>query len=221
MEKKKWKRRNYFINPKLQLRYIGIMLAFVLLVSITLICIVYRSGTIQMIAEINRIYPEGIPGFMLKLIFQQLGATFLITLPVIILASIFLSHKIAGPLFRIKGELREIGEGDLGLRVRIRKGDELHDLVKEINYMTENTEKLFAKVKESTERISGIVKHGLNETKTLMEHIHSDIEHIEADHLRKHEKCDFFPGLKEHVKDLDNHLHTVLENLERETKKEE
>ena len=213
MENKKWKRRNYFINPKLQLRYIGIMLSFVLLVSITLICIVYRSGTIQMIAEINRIYPEGIPGFMLKLIFQQLGATFLITLPVIILASVFLSHKIAGPLFRIKGDLKKIGEGDLGLRVRIRKGDELHDLVKEINDMTENTEKLFAKVKESTGKLSNAVKERVERSQTLMEHIHSDIEHIESEHLGQNKGCECVPALKKHVKDLDSHLHEILNRL--------
>ncbi len=108
--KKKIRRRHYFVKPKFQLHYIGVNLSFAVLVSLILILIVYKTGSIQMVAEVSRLYPEGIPGFMLKLIFKQIALTFLITLPVITIASIFLSHKIAGPLFKIERELKDIRE---------------------------------------------------------------------------------------------------------------
>ena len=211
---KKIRRRHYFVKPKLQLHYLGVNLSFAVLVSLILSLIVYKAGSIQMVAEVSRLYPEGIPGFMLKLILKQIALVFLIALPVIVIASIFLSHKVAGPLFKIEKGLKRIGAGELGLRIRIRKGDKLHDLVREINNTTANMEKLVANVKDSTEKISHLVKERIEQAKIAMEHIHSDIEHIETDHLKKHEECEFTHQLKEHIDDLDNHLHNVLEQID-------
>ncbi len=215
MEKKeRIRRRHYFVKPGFQIRYTGTTLGVMLLVLFVFAFIVYKSGSIQMVAEVSRSYPEGIPGFMLKLIFKQIALTFLVTLPVIAIASIFLSHKIAGPLFKIERELKKIGAGDLGLRIRIRKGDELHSLVGEINKATANMERLLANIKGSTQKISSIVKERIEQAKIAITHIHLDIEHIETDHLKKHEECEFIPQLKEHIDDLDNHLHNILKQID-------
>jgi nitrogen fixation/metabolism regulation signal transduction histidine kinase len=41
-------------------------------------------------------------------------------------AGIVFTHKIAGPIFKMKRLMREVGEGKLVLKERLRKGDELH-----------------------------------------------------------------------------------------------
>lgn len=41
------------------------------------------------------------------------------------LAGIIFTHKIAGPIFKMKRLLRQVGEGKLVVRERLRKGDEL------------------------------------------------------------------------------------------------
>lgn len=41
-------------------------------------------------------------------------------------AGIVFTHRIAGPIFKMKRLLREVGEGKLVVRERLRKGDELH-----------------------------------------------------------------------------------------------
>lgn len=41
------------------------------------------------------------------------------------LAGIVFTHKVAGPIFKMKRLLRQVGEGKLVLRERLRKGDEL------------------------------------------------------------------------------------------------
>lgn len=41
------------------------------------------------------------------------------------LGGIVVSHKIAGPLFKIKRHVRELGDGSLGMPSDLRKGDEL------------------------------------------------------------------------------------------------
>lgn len=42
--------------------------------------------------------------------------------------SIFLTHKVAGPLYRLKACAKELEQGNVSIRVRLRKGDELQDL---------------------------------------------------------------------------------------------
>ncbi|MFN4216789.1 MAG: hypothetical protein ACK4HQ_05265 [Brevinematales bacterium] len=49
---------------------------------------------------------------------------------------IFISHKMAGPIYRIKKTLDEASEGKIDIKTlefRLRKQDELHDLVKSFN----------------------------------------------------------------------------------------
>lgn len=43
------------------------------------------------------------------------------------LAGIVFTHKVAGPIFKMKRLLRQVGEGKLVVHERLRRGDELHD----------------------------------------------------------------------------------------------
>jgi nitrogen fixation/metabolism regulation signal transduction histidine kinase len=59
----------------------------------------------------------------------KLGMALLLALVVLVLgigiAGIVFTHKIAGPIFKMKRLLRQVGEGKLVVRERLRKGDEL------------------------------------------------------------------------------------------------
>ncbi len=69
-----------------------------------------------------------------------------------IIILIFLSHRIAGPVYRFEKALGEIGKGDLTYRFKIRRLDDLKELADCINELT-NT--LDIRV--------GIIKAGINE----------------------------------------------------------
>jgi len=63
--------------------------------------------------------------------------------------SIYLTHRVAGPLFRIEQTAREMIRGNLALRIRLRKGDELHELAGLVNETLGNLEKAFREIRES------------------------------------------------------------------------
>ena len=42
--------------------------------------------------------------------------------------SLYLTHKVAGPLYRLKVCAKELEQGNVSIRVRLRQGDELQDL---------------------------------------------------------------------------------------------
>lgn len=50
--------------------------------------------------------------------------------------SIFVSHKVAGPIFRLKRSICQISQGDLNVVVKLRKWDDLQDVADCINNLT-------------------------------------------------------------------------------------
>lgn len=63
--------------------------------------------------------------------------------------SIFVSHRIAGPLFRVRKVLGRVGEGDLSVRLSLRKNDYLVREAQAINEMIEALRTRVSDVKES------------------------------------------------------------------------
>jgi hypothetical protein len=53
-------------------------------------------------------------------------------------AGIVFTHKIAGPIFKMKRLLRQVGEGKLVVRERLRKGDELQHFFEAFERMVED-----------------------------------------------------------------------------------
>jgi nitrogen fixation/metabolism regulation signal transduction histidine kinase len=53
-------------------------------------------------------------------------------------AGIIFTHKIAGPIFKMKRLMRQVGEGKLVVKEKLRKGDELHHFFETFERMVEN-----------------------------------------------------------------------------------
>ena len=62
-------------------------------------------------------------------------ALLLLFLVVAALISVFMSHSIAGPIFRFEKTLKAIGEGNLSLHIGLRKTDEFREMAGIINDM--------------------------------------------------------------------------------------
>lgn len=54
------------------------------------------------------------------------------------IAGIVFTHKVAGPIFKMKRLLRQVGEGKLVVRERLRKGDELQHFFETFEKMVED-----------------------------------------------------------------------------------
>lgn len=50
-------------------------------------------------------------------------------------AGILVTHKVAGPIYKMKRQIREVGEGKLKIPGKLRKGDELVDFFEAFNDM--------------------------------------------------------------------------------------
>jgi methyl-accepting chemotaxis protein len=64
---------------------------------------------------------------------DRLWPAILLSVPVFMLLSIWITHRLAGPVYRLEQSLKQIASGDLGLQVRFRAGDDLQELAVLVN----------------------------------------------------------------------------------------
>jgi nitrogen fixation/metabolism regulation signal transduction histidine kinase len=53
-------------------------------------------------------------------------------------AGIVVTHKVAGPIYKMKRQIRDVGEGKLVIPGKLRKGDELVDFFEAFDNMVRN-----------------------------------------------------------------------------------
>jgi nitrogen fixation/metabolism regulation signal transduction histidine kinase len=73
---------------------------------------------------------------------ERLALTLVLVLLVLVvgigLAGIVITHKVAGPIFKMKRQIRELGEGHLRMPGKLRKGDELVDFFQTFEHTVQN-----------------------------------------------------------------------------------
>jgi methyl-accepting chemotaxis protein len=88
----------------------------------------YGEG-FRMLAELNR-----------DILYKSLiiyGSTVLVTMICIALITLLYSHRVAGPVYRLRQFAGRIGGGDVSGRVTLRQGDVVQPLAGEMNGMNE------------------------------------------------------------------------------------
>ena len=134
---KKYKRRNYFIDRKFQTKFI---LKFCMLTALTSLLaaalIIYLSQDSTTVAiENTKVTVKTTADFILPIIANTTILVFFASAIAVMLLTIFTSHKIAGPLYRIKKEIEAFTAGDLKRTFQIRGTDQLQDLASSLSIM--------------------------------------------------------------------------------------
>ncbi len=95
---------------------------------------------------------SGLKRELFPLIFASFYSIFILGIVTVAIAliSMFHSHKMAGPIYRIERNLETIGSGDLTIRTRFRSYDQLTELADELNRMTSHLNHLVQSIKEKT-----------------------------------------------------------------------
>jgi methyl-accepting chemotaxis protein len=135
------RRRRYFIKSGLQMRYLRlVLLAIILPTFLFALCLYYLI--FYLMAEQLGI-PESI-AYNIIPVLNKINIILLIGLPVISILLLFwglvISHRIAGPVYRLEQDLKKIAEGDFSLRIKLRKKDELVSIAEGINKVLDKAE---------------------------------------------------------------------------------
>lgn len=139
-EKRPYKRKQFYIKKDYQLIFI-LKFCFIILVGAfisTGLLFLFSQGTLTSSFEHSRLLVRDTSFAILPAaILTNIITLILITLATIVVV-LFISHKIAGPMFRFEKDLNEIGQGDLTKKVTLRKKDQFTDMADSLNNMTTN-----------------------------------------------------------------------------------
>jgi nitrogen fixation/metabolism regulation signal transduction histidine kinase len=144
----KLQRRRYVTHKKFQFRMLVALLLLVLLATLATTLVnhyFFLSSIVNYTVEYESV-PSGRDLWVASL--QPL----IIILPVVfvILAAIviFISHKIAGPLYRLKQYMEKVENGDLSVQLKFRQGDAIHDIAESFNRMVEGIRTRYRRTEE-------------------------------------------------------------------------
>jgi len=183
-----WRRRNYLINREFQFRYIGRMIIGIVVMAMIVSFTVYYTTWARIMDEfynVARIASRFAPLF--NSINQTLLVILLVFLVLVVIFSVFISHRIAGPIYRFEKTLQAIAGGDMTMRVGLRKRDEFKQLADAMNEMV------------------GELRNSLSSNRTLIEEMISIFERIEESRVREGNELP-----SGHAKDLEKMNQTLL-----------
>jgi hypothetical protein len=152
-----YKRSTFLIDPKFQLRFSIVVSSLFIIGSLvyTFVVFDFMNDLGDQYALTKLGVSEAAKSFLMFIIPFQLLLTALV-----ILASIFLTHKVAGPLYKLKNHLMHIREGDPITPLEFRTGDNFPDVAEEVtlflDWIVANQEADFKYVSEVSSYIDNL-----------------------------------------------------------------
>lgn len=155
------KRRIYFIDKKFQSNFILKFCLLALFGGVITIGLLYLlAGSATTVSIVNsRVMVRSTADFLLPVLFQTVVVAFVVTALATIVVTMYVSHKIAGPLFRFRKVVEGIGQGDFSRTFKLRTNDQMQELAESMNQMIKANRLRIGNVKELTGMLKSNLDH--------------------------------------------------------------
>ena len=131
-----YQRQQYLVDRGYQIRFVTRVFSAVLAVAV--ISSLLSTSLLWMNMYRSELGSQPLFVACLVAVAVTLLVELLLAIPVVFYLGIQQSHRIVGPMNRIKQTLEAIGKGEFSQRITLRQGDALEDLAKAINRMAES-----------------------------------------------------------------------------------
>ena len=137
MENHENRRKNYYIKKEFQRSFILKFCLLVLIGSSLSGVIIYlmSKATVTTSFENLHLVIRSTADYILPAVFLSSVVVIIVTGAATIFITLFTSHKIAGPLYRIEQDIREVASGNLEQEFNLRQGDEIRPIAKGLSIM--------------------------------------------------------------------------------------
>lgn len=145
------RRRNYFIKKRFQADFIIKFCSLVIMGSLISGLIIYlmSRSAVTTTFENTRLVMKSASDFILPAVFLSSAVVIVCVGLAAILITLFTSHRIAGPLYRMEKDVGSVAAGDLTIRFGLRKMDEIKALAEGLDRMTQALRNQVVRVKEA------------------------------------------------------------------------
>lgn len=132
------RRRTYYIKKEFQRAFIIKFCLLVILGALVSGAVIYlvSRGTATTVFENSRISIKSTADFILPAVLLASAVTAVFVGIATVIVTLYASHRIAGPLYRIEKDLERVMAGDLDVKFHLRKNDQLVPLASLIERLT-------------------------------------------------------------------------------------
>jgi len=158
--KRKTRRRRYLINRGFQaefiLKFCGLVALGCIIFGIMLY--IFSSRTLTTSFENSRLVIKSTADYLLPgLLFSGIIVG-LITAAATSIVILFMTHRLAGPVYRFEKYIETIGLGDFSQDLKIRKKDQFQNLVTSFNKMTKDVRAQLLKIIELSNKLDSLIE---------------------------------------------------------------
>lgn len=156
VQKPTTRRQQIYIKKGFQFRFIlkfcMILLAGVLIS--TALLFIFSQDTLTSSFSHSRLVIRSTAEAMLPAIITTNLISLALIIVTTIIVTLYISHKIAGPIFRLESEIRRIGEGDLSATIALRSKDQMLEFARRVNEMTAGLHQRISEIQRQAEAIA-------------------------------------------------------------------
>ncbi len=146
MGKKDERRRIYMIDRSFQVRFIVKFCLLVAAAGVLTIGVVYflcgRSTTVSILH--SKVVVRSTADYLLPLLVQTVLVVMVLVSVASAAVTLFVSHKIAGPLYRLRKAMQEVAGGNLSAQMKLRQADQLQEVAVSFNDMVKRLKERFS-----------------------------------------------------------------------------
>ncbi len=177
MKSGKIRRRNYFIERGFQSRFMTQFCLVVILTSFATALALYLLNNQSTTVSFRnlRAVANTTTDYLIPALVQTVLVSTVVVGIVVMMVTLFSSHKIAGPLYRFRKGLNRIESGDLTENFHIRKEDRLQDIASSMNRMTQKLREAMTEVKKQCQMLeesdhNSQIEKSVEEIKKSLDH---------------------------------------------------
>ena len=188
MTQGRYKRRNYFINKEFQGRTIFNYFLLVVIGSALFLGAIsfFSSNTLSIVYDNYHLELGLTPDILLKKFFSAQWFFIMFGGSAVIIITLILTHRVAGPFYRFEMTIDEMINGDLSQKIWLREKDEGKELANKINQFNSKLSEKVAilknyknSIKEYTQEIETDLYPASGKNKAVLENIKKIKEQIE------------------------------------------
>lgn len=164
-------RKNFLIKPELQLKYLGIVLLLIFLTAG--LVILFVNLTVSSSSKLEGLTFIDIV-IIKDLVIKSVIFVVVVVAVIITLIGVLFLHRLAGPVFVLEKVIKMVSEGDLSVKLQLRKNDELQFLAEEFQRMVLILNESVSKQKEIVKDIKEKIEVLANQMDKIQDKVVKD-----------------------------------------------
>ena len=136
----------------------------------TVLLIFFSQGTLTSSFQNSRLVIQKTGSAILPAVLYTNLITLGLISTITVLVTLFISHKIAGPIYRFEKEMKNIALGNLSKRISLRENDQIKEMAESLNQMAGSLHEKVVEISNEVDHLQTSAVHQ-NAPKTVIDEI--------------------------------------------------